>query len=45
MIMDFDYSGSMQAISSKKPTIRIKRLSFSGQGIKLKGDSSIREER
>jgi hypothetical protein len=38
-----DYNPRLLAASStkKKPTIRIKRLSFSGQGIKLKGASSL----
>jgi len=34
----------MPAASSKKPTIRIKRLSFSGPGIKLKCASSIQNQ-
>jgi hypothetical protein len=40
-----DYDHRLLAASSKKPTIRIMRLSFTGQGIKLKGASSILKER
>ncbi len=45
---DYDYDTRLLSASSKrsKPTIRIKRLSFNGSNsIKLKGASSIREER
>ena len=38
----YDYDPRLLAASSsnRKPTLRIKRLSFSGPGIKLKGASS-----
>jgi hypothetical protein len=36
---DYDYEPRLLAASSRKPTIRIKPLSFSGPGIKLKGAS------
>lgn len=42
-----DYDPSLLAASSKKPTIRIKRLSFSGSNpnnIKLKGAYSLKKE-
>jgi hypothetical protein len=40
-----DYEPRLLAASSmKKRTIRIKRLSFSGPGIKLKGASSIQNQ-
>ena len=45
---DLDYSGKLLSASSKKPTIRIKRLCFNdhhSNSIKLKGTSSIRKER
>lgn len=41
-----DYEPRLLAASStkKKPTVRIKRLSFSGPGNKLKGASSIQNQ-
>ena len=45
---DLDYSGRLLSASSKKPTIRIKRLSINDDNlnnIKLKGASSIKKER
>jgi hypothetical protein len=41
-----DYEPRLLAASSmkKKPTIRIKRWSYSGPGIKLKGASSIQNQ-
>jgi hypothetical protein len=44
---DLDYSGKLLYTTSKKPTIRVKRLSFNGHhpnSIKLKGTTSIRKE-
>ena len=39
-----DYEPRLLAASSSKPTIRIKRLSFSGPGIRLKGATSIQNQ-
>ena len=42
----YDYDPRLLAASSlnRKPTLKIKRLSFSGPGIKLKGASSIQRQ-
>lgn len=45
--ISYDYDYRLLAASSKKPTIRIKRLSFSGHNpnsIKLKGASFIQRQ-
>ena len=39
-----DYEPRLLAASSSKPTIRIKRLSFSGPGIRLKDATSIQNQ-
>ena len=39
-----DYEPRLLAASSSKPTIRIKRLSFSGPEIRLKGATSIQNQ-
>ena len=42
----YEYDPRLLAASSsnRKPTLRIKRLSFGGPGIKLKGASSIQRQ-